>query len=430
MPIDARIPLMAERPRIMSPADMVSLQALSTQSKRQATALQQEQRQLEEQQAAQQILSAPDAVDETGMPTLASIQKLYSVSPETGQRLAQMREGHAARQESIGLQRIQAQVAVDAMDSRRADRLKTSALGQYRAYLGVYEARKAAGASEEDAMRAATEARLAQIDEDFAAGNMPGLTREGISQQLSTPLDPMTVRGRLKAMSPQEYREERKVDIQAQQAETAETRAKTADTRAESQLAIDRSKLEIDKAKLALEQWKADNPQAKLDKVTPENAGKFASMKSARKDIDQVRGIVFDAKGNLNYGALTAANVPFTGGVGTTGRSLKSAIYNISDVILRMRTGAAANESEVRKLAETFSPSPLDTKESAKFKLDRMQELFDEAISIAEQSMPSPEAKPSAPPLKTSPKATKTPLEPYSDPDKERRYQEWKSKQK
>lgn len=119
---------------------------------------------------------------------------------------------------------------------------------------------------------------------------------------------------------------------------------------------------------------------------TAETAGKLKMLDQAAADVQDVRGTIFDDKGSLKKGVLFGASVPFTAGVGGDSRKVYSAIENAVAAKLRAETGAAANIEEVKKTAKRFAPTILDTPESAKYKLDRLEEFVNSTYGVVDPS--------------------------------------------
>jgi hypothetical protein len=86
-----------------------------------------------------------------------------------------------------------------------------------------------------------------------------------------------------------------------------------------------------------------------------------------------VRNMVVNPDGSVNRGVLATGAVPFGGLPFTSGRDLNSKILSTADTILRIRTGAAAPESEVERFAQAYRPSPLDSEATIKEKMDRLE---------------------------------------------------------
>lgn len=117
--------------------------------------------------------------------------------------------------------------------------------------------------------------------------------------------------------------------------------------------------------------------------MTPENAGKVAMAQQSVEGIGTVRSKIFDKDGKLNVGLVAAINTPIVAGLpfNTDARVVRSAIRNAIEAKLRLETGAAATESEVERTLARFMPTPADTSESAKFKLDELEKFFKTSLS-------------------------------------------------
>ena len=68
----------------------------------------------------------------------------------------------------------------------------------------------------------------------------------------------------------------------------------------------------------------------------------------------------------------------------TAGRTTSSQMKEAASFILRLETGAQANEQEIANTAARYQPSPLDSAATAKDKLMRLQKRFETARAIAE----------------------------------------------
>lgn len=110
------------------------------------------------------------------------------------------------------------------------------------------------------------------------------------------------------------------------------------------------------------------------------------STKSALTSLNRVQPKI--EKGGIKtelqlFGARTG-NIPFVGGDLTPfGRSIEADLKNIADVILRFRTGAQANDSEIRTFVSAFGPGVTDPPSVRKQKLETLRvELEEVANSI------------------------------------------------
>lgn len=219
MPIDASIPLRVNQPTLMTPADMVSLQALSTQSKRGELAYQQEQRDYQESEKAREIFSQPGAIDEkTGGPSLETIKNLYSSAPKFAQLAQKAREDSAYRDSQRKQGDMQYLVNSQTVSDKNAANWGKAHENEWRMFVSSYDAAKGAGASEEEANRQANAAYMRTIDEDVAKGWLMGIAPSGIEEIKGRPRDIYMARGILKALNPADARAEVKSKLEEQSA--------------------------------------------------------------------------------------------------------------------------------------------------------------------------------------------------------------------
>jgi hypothetical protein len=212
--------------------------------------------------------------------------------------------------------------------------------------------------------------------------------------------------GQAKRLEKEEERKQRQIEFEQRLDEQRKSREIEREARREDSAiarqerrqdaAIARRETAADRAAARQDAMAAKREEQRMALQTPENAGKIASTNRAIKDIDDAEQILFK-NGKLDRSTVAAASVPGTAGLGTEARKLKSAIYNATDVILRLRTGAAANKSEVEKMADTFMPSILDSDESARYKITRLREMFQDAQSITKGANAIPQADKAAP---------------------------------
>ena len=119
--------------------------------------------------------------------------------------------------------------------------------------------------------------------------------------------------------------------------------------------------------------------------LTPEASGRLTMVRQASNDIDTVRGILFDKNGQLNRSTLAAMQVP-GGGLGEQARTAVSALENAASAKYRLETGAAGNQGEEASIRRRFVPTVMDSPQSAKFKLDRLQEFMNMSIEQMRES--------------------------------------------
>lgn len=114
-------------------------------------------------------------------------------------------------------------------------------------------------------------------------------------------------------------------------------------------------------AEKKLESIKKGEPEP-MDAASAKLTGAIKSGLTSTGRIKETLGDEFSG-GNLE---LIGARTPLT----PWGRGLESDIYNLADAILRLRTGAAAPEEEVKRFMKVIGPSPLDPPDVRKQKLE------------------------------------------------------------
>ena len=121
-----------------------------------------------------------------------------------------------------------------------------------------------------------------------------------------------------------------------------------------------------------------------------ESAGKIAMADQAVLDLRDARSLLFDDKGELNRGTVAAMNVPFTAGVpgNTAARSAYSKLHNAVAAKLRIETGAAATESEVKGILDRFLPKISDPASVAAERLDRLENFMNTTIDLTKGVRP------------------------------------------
>ena len=111
------------------------------------------------------------------------------------------------------------------------------------------------------------------------------------------------------------------------------------------------------------------------EKLPATAAGKSALVEQGSRDMDRFKEMLFDKKGKLDRTTVTLLNAPYI--PPGKARRAYSAIFNAINARLRLESGAAVPESEVKRAMKAFLPKPLDDVETANFKIDRMKEFFD-----------------------------------------------------
>jgi hypothetical protein len=132
---------------------------------------------------------------------------------------------------------------------------------------------------------------------------------------------------------------------------------------------------------------KAVSPvQVNLNSLKPlsgETAGKLAMLDSATKDIKDLDSMLFP-EGKLDLFAQAGGflNIPMG-----QGREISSRIDNAVATKLRLETGAAATEGEVRNTARRFKPIPgVDDAAATRDKLKRLEDFMGQAATFIDPS--------------------------------------------
>ena len=107
-------------------------------------------------------------------------------------------------------------------------------------------------------------------------------------------------------------------------------------------------------------------------KLTMAESQDLASFDQAGKDIAAAEELLFpDGEFDRSVAAAAAVAAP-----GTEGRTVAQALRRSIEVLLRLRTGAAAPKEEVDNYMSYYMPSPLDNPTQAGFKRDALKEFF------------------------------------------------------
>ena len=115
-----------------------------------------------------------------------------------------------------------------------------------------------------------------------------------------------------------------------------------------------------------------------------------ASARSGIKSAESAKRELFGGSklGGLAkiYGATTGELPLGLGDITPWGRGLEKDLFNLADAILRIRTGAAAPEVEIRRYLNEFGPRPTDSMKVKRKKIEEMQtELEDILFEMGEK---------------------------------------------
>lgn len=115
--------------------------------------------------------------------------------------------------------------------------------------------------------------------------------------------------------------------------------------------------------------------------LSGEAAGKIAMADRAVLDIQEARTKLFK-DGKMDRGLIAAMNIPFTAGMplNEDARGAYSRLHNAVAAKLRIETGAAATESEVRGILDRFLPKISDTDQVVRDRLDSLEQFMNTTI--------------------------------------------------
>jgi hypothetical protein len=122
--------------------------------------------------------------------------------------------------------------------------------------------------------------------------------------------------------------------------------------------------------------------------ITKTTAQQYGLAQSGASAVTKLKTLLQDDSGVLNRSATPGRTLPIVGGfvsnAAKTG-DFDAIGYNIADTILRLRTGATANESEVKKLQSQIMPRAGDSPQTIQTKLTQIDEIFSNVINLAKK---------------------------------------------
>lgn len=125
--------------------------------------------------------------------------------------------------------------------------------------------------------------------------------------------------------------------------------------------------------KIADRNKKAGASNISVGGMNATDAAKTELLNQGIADMAEFKGLIMP-DGKIDRSIVIGMNVPGTAGVpGTDSRIAYSLIYNAVEAKLRAESGAAVPEQEVKRMADRFIPSPLDSDETIKSKIRRME---------------------------------------------------------
>lgn len=140
-------------------------------------------------------------------------------------------------------------------------------------------------------------------------------------------------------------------------------------------------------AKTYLDLYKELAPEANNGlNVTKVTAQQYGLAQAGSQALQQLGQLIQEDPNVVTRTATPGRNLPVVGGFVTNAAGVGDydAIgYNIADSILRLRTGATANESEVKKLQAQIMPRAGDSPETIATKMQQIQSIFGNVLDLA-----------------------------------------------
>lgn len=118
------------------------------------------------------------------------------------------------------------------------------------------------------------------------------------------------------------------------------------------------------------------------------SAKDFSNALAGSQALGQLEQLIAQDPGAVNRTAVPGGSLPGIGGIirNQAGVAEYDALgYNIADALLRLRTGAQANESEIRGLQTQLMPRPGDSPQVVQLKLQQLRQNFDTILMAAQQ---------------------------------------------
>ena len=115
-------------------------------------------------------------------------------------------------------------------------------------------------------------------------------------------------------------------------------------------------------------------PGSNASKMSPEQAAKAQLMEGGLEAIRDVRSGLINEDGSvdrMSIASIYAGGLPFT-----EGRQLRVQMLDAIEGKLRAESGAAVPETEVKRIGERFMPSPFDSDELVKKRLDMLERFM------------------------------------------------------
>jgi hypothetical protein len=122
-----------------------------------------------------------------------------------------------------------------------------------------------------------------------------------------------------------------------------------------------------------------------VSKVTP---AQYNMANSGVQSLNEALSLLFDESGGVNQLTIAGQAVPKLIR-SQKSKQLKSALFNASEILLRLRSGAAVPESEVKRFVDGLGIMPTDSSETIFKKLQPLMTEYQGLIELANPGVTS-----------------------------------------
>lgn len=175
MAIDPSIALQFKQPKLLGPADAISLKQLAQQNEMQGMQMQEMRRKHEEEQQVRQILSRPGATDDKGGLSPVALSQITAVSPKTGMQFREQEQKRIAQATDMYLKQQQ-------IGQNEQEFIHRFLTGEYAKHKN-----RPSGVSEQDYLPQFVQSVRTSIDEAVRAGQVRPAVAEAMKANLTSP---------------------------------------------------------------------------------------------------------------------------------------------------------------------------------------------------------------------------------------------------
>lgn len=423
MAIDASIPLQVQQVKIPTALEMMSLRDLSTRNQVNQLTLQEKQTELQNRNMLMEYMRSPEALDpQTGRLTPQAISKITQIDPKMGMSLGQ-------QMQQLSLQDV-------AVNEKRDTVRKRIGTAYYTAYQNHLQR---TGGNTQEAERLARSETLEAIRSEEESGSLTaqGLPRADIEKlkQLPPPEQMRTIvtalGGDLKKdePSPPKSSETRTLNFKGPGDVTYQKQQEW-DQNTRKWVDIPGTSVPRHRDVAPLDEKRVQQLSVALEKANiSESIAVLQEVENQLKSVPQLADWLTGVKSKVPD--LMAPKEVLSG---------RQAFQKLFNITLKDRSGAAVTIPELERLKKEFASGLWNRPEQIEDGLRQAHNVIVRHYkSIAAGFGPNAlkqfnenlqEIGGSPLDLEERPAKDKATVEKYPDPEKERRYQEWKSKQK